>query len=158
MEEYANDDPRLVDYEADLEPYVRGYNNEGVLYQVMIHDKKLVGLVVISEEPVRLLEPIGTPMSSVLVIDYSMPMHILQEFANAALRIAKDNNVAYSFLDIPAEYVALVEYFISIGYSELAHSLRMSLDLKSYEAEQSNLRIVKVERENADDFIEKLME
>jgi len=158
MEEYANDDSRLEEFKSELEPYVGGYNDRKVPYQVFVHDRKIVGLVIRSEEPVRLIEPIGTPMSIIHITDYTMPIEIQQELADAALRIAKEHNAAYSFVDIPAEHDDLVKYFTSIGYSELAHSLRMSLDLNSYEAKQSNLRIVKVERKQVDDFIQKISE
>lgn len=158
LEEYANDDPRLEEYAIELEPYAAGYKDRNALYQVFIHDKKLVGLVVKSEEPINLIAPIGTPMSIVHVINYSMPSEIQKEFVDAALRIAKDYHAAYSFVDIPAEHNELVNYFIGIGYSELAHSLRMRLDLNSYEAKKSTLRVVKVEREEVDDFIETLLE
>lgn len=157
MEDYAHDDLRLEEYTEALEPYVGGYNARKVPYQVFVHDQKLVGIVVLSEEPIRLIEPIGTPMSIILVIDYSMPIDILQEFADAALRMAKECNAAYSFIDIPAEHDNLVKHFMSIGYVEMAHSLRMLLDLDDYEGESSTLRYVKVEREVVGDFIEDLM-
>jgi len=158
LEEYANDDPRLAEYAVELEPYDEGYKDRNALYQVFIHDSKLVGLIVKSEEPLQLIAPIGTPMSIVHVINYSMPDEIQKEFVEAALRISKEFHAAYSFVDIPAEHNELVNCFISGGYTELAHSLRMSLDLGSYEAKESTLRVVKVEREEVDDFIETLME
>jgi ribosomal protein S18 acetylase RimI-like enzyme len=157
LEELSHDDPKLKEYTEALDPYVGGYNARKVPYQVFVHDKKLVGIVVISEEPVRMIEPIGTPMSIVLVVDYSMPAEILQEFAEAALRIAKQRNAVYSFIDIPAEHEDLVNHFMSIGYSEIAHSLRMLLDLNDYEGGSSNLRFVKVEREDVGYFIEIIM-
>ncbi len=158
MEEYENDDPRLEEYAEELKPYVGGYNERKDPYHVFIHDKKLVGLVVKSEEPVRVIEPIGTPMSIVLITDYTISKEILQEFANASLRIAQDHHAAYSFIDIPAENDEIVNYFISIGYTELAHSLRMSYNLTSYDAKKSNLRVVKVQREEVNLFIDKAME
>ena len=157
MEDYAHDDPKLEEYTEALEPYIGGYNARKVPYQVFVHDKKLVGIVVISEEPVRLIEPIGTPMSIVLVVDYSMPTEILKQFADAALRMAKECNAAYSFIDIPAEHDNLVNHFMSIDYSEIAHSLRMQLDLADYEGKSSALRFVKVERKDVGDFIEIIM-
>ncbi len=148
----------MNEYAEALEPYVGGYNARRVPYQVFIHNKKLVGFIVVLEEPVKLLEPIGTPMSNIIVIDYSHTDDILKEFAEAALRIAKERNVVYSFVDIPAEHSILTDHFLSIGYSEIAHSLRMSRTLDDYESGANYLRIIKVEREEVKQFIEKLKE
>jgi GNAT superfamily N-acetyltransferase len=157
MDEYAHDDPKLAEFSEALEPYVKGHNARGIPYQVFVHNEKLVGYVVVAEEPIRLIEPIGTPMSFIVVIDYSTPIEVLQEFAEAALRIAQNKGVAYSFIDIPAENEKLIAHFLTIGYSEIAHSLRMSLDLASYEGEPSSLKIDKVKREEVGEFIEKIM-
>ncbi|MGY5880737.1 MAG: GNAT family N-acetyltransferase [Candidatus Thorarchaeota archaeon] len=154
----SHDDPRLVEFAEALEPYVGGYNARKVPYQVFIHDNELVGFVVVSEEPVKLLEPIGTPMSNIIVIDYSKPEEILKEFADGALRISKERNVVYSFIDVPAKYSTLIDHFSNIGYSEIAHSLRMERSLKDYESETCNLRVVPAKREEVQDFIEKLKE
>jgi hypothetical protein len=100
MQEFSQDDPKLQEYREALEPYVGGYNARKVPYKVFIHENELVGFVVVSEEPVKLLEPIGTPMSNIIVIDYSKPEEVLKEFADGAYRISKENNVVYSFIDI----------------------------------------------------------
>ncbi|MGY5857845.1 MAG: GNAT family N-acetyltransferase [Candidatus Thorarchaeota archaeon] len=158
LQEYSHNDPKLKEYAEALEPYVGGYNARSVPYQVFIHNQDLVGFVVVSEEPVKMIEPLGTPMSTIIVIDYTKSVEVLKEFAEGALRIAKERNVVYSFIDIPTEHSEFVDHFIKIGYSEVAHSLRMSRPLADYEGESSNLRIVKVKREEVNDFIEKLKE
>ncbi|MGY5873032.1 MAG: GNAT family N-acetyltransferase [Candidatus Thorarchaeota archaeon] len=158
LQEYSQDDPKLKEYAEALEPYVGGYNARNVPYQVFIHKQDLVGFVVVSEEPVKLIEPLGTPMSNIIVIDYTKPVDVLKEFADGALRIARERNVAYSFIDIPAERSKFVDHFIEIGYTEIAYSLRMNRSLADYEGEPCNLRIVKAKREEVHDFIEKLKE
>jgi len=156
LQEYSHDDPKLAEYVEALEPYVGGYNARKVPYQVFIHDGELVGLVVVSEEPVKLLEPIGTLMSNIIVIDYTKPIEILKEFADGALKISKERNVVYSFIDVPAKYSEFIDHFNTIGYSEIAHSLRMERSLNDYEGETCNLRVVPAKREEVQDFIEKL--
>jgi ribosomal protein S18 acetylase RimI-like enzyme len=156
LKEYSHDDPDLQEYAETLEPYVGGYNARKIPYQVFVHKQEVVGFVVVSVEPVRMLEPIGTPMSIVLVIDYSQPVQILKDIADNALRIAKERKLYYSFIDIPEEHHELVDYFLSIGYTEIAHSLRMSCPLADYVHGEYSLRFVKAKREEVHDFIESI--
>jgi len=158
LQEYSHDDPNLQEYAEVLEPYVADYNARNVPYQVFIHSKSLVGFIVVSEEPVRMLKPIGTLMSNIIVVDYSKPIEVLMEFADNALRISKERDVVYSFIDIPAKNNLIIDHFKEIGYSEIAHSLRMERKLDDYEGDQCNLKVVPAKREEVRDFIEKLKE
>ena len=158
LQEFSHDDPKLQEFAEALEPYVGGYNARKVPYQVFIHENEPVGFVVISEEPVKLLEPIGTLVSNIVVVDYSKPVEVLKEFADEVLRISKERSVVYSFIDVPTKHDSFIEHFMSIGYSEIAHSLRMARSLEDYEGERSNLRFVLARREEVPDFIENLKE
>jgi len=157
LQEYSHDDPKLDEYTDALEPYV-GHQQLLNPYQVFLHDNELVGFVVVSKEPFKLIEPIGTPLSNIIFVDYTKPVEVLKEFADCALRIAKERNVAYSIIDIPTEHSEFVDHFMSIGYSEIAHSLRMNRSLEDYVGESCNLIIVKVERDEVFEFIDKLTE
>ncbi len=158
LQEFFHDDPNLEKYREKLHPFVGGYNARGVPYHVFVYEDELVGIVVVSEEPVRLIEPIGTLMSNIVVIDYTKPIDVLKEFADACLRIAIDQDVVYSFIDISEEYNPLIEHFQSIGFEVIAHSLRMSRNLANYEHHPCKLRAERITREDVLEFIEKLKE
>jgi ribosomal protein S18 acetylase RimI-like enzyme len=97
-------------------------------------------------------------VSNIGVIDYKAPVEVLMEFADACLRIARVQDVVYSFIDIPEEHSLLIDHFQSIGYNVIAYSLRMNRNLGDYEKQSCKLRADKVEREEVLDFIDKLKE
>ncbi|MDF1538601.1 MAG: hypothetical protein P1Q69_06835, partial [Candidatus Thorarchaeota archaeon] len=99
MKTYSHDDPELKEYEETLADHVGGYRSRGVPFWVFIYEGTVVGIVVIDEEPVKLIDPIGTKVSVVVFTDFKIPVNALNEFVSGALNMAKEHDAAYSFID-----------------------------------------------------------
>ena len=63
----AKDDSDLAVYDDIIEPYVGGYNARNVPYWVLVENQQVIGIVVVGEEPLKVIEPMGTIVSVVLV-------------------------------------------------------------------------------------------
>lgn len=71
---------------------------------MFIKDYNPVGIVSVGKEPIQLLEPLGTPLSIIRVVDLESAEGILREFVSQALSISKEHDVEYAFTSLPAEY------------------------------------------------------
>ncbi len=156
LKSYSHSDSELQAYKETLDPYVGGYRARNVPFWVFIDEEKVVGIVVIDKEPLKLIDPIGTQVSVVLFTDYGLPENTLNEFASGALQMAQEHDAAYSFIDLPYEQKSLVDYFLSIGYKELAHTLRMQRDLDEEFKYDNNLRFENIGREEVNRFLDRL--
>lgn len=158
VEIYAHDDKALEKYSETVNKYLSSFIATGQPYWVAVHGGDVIGAVMDAVEPVHLIEPVGTPMSLLGIFDYGAPLHALRELTLEGLRIAKENEAAYSFIDVPAEHEELIDYFLEIGYKEIAHSLRMSRALDEEFVNVGDLRFEKVKREGLNDFLSTVKE
>jgi RimJ/RimL family protein N-acetyltransferase len=156
LKAYSKDDTELQDYKEAINDYVGGYDARGVTYWVCVKDHNVVGIVVVGEEPLHVIEPIGTTVSTVLIVDYEAPEEVMTEFANEALRLANDKDAAYSFIDLSSELTSIIDTFSKSGYSEIAHSFRMTCPLTERYVENNRIKFEKIAREDVNDFLEKL--
>ena len=158
MEIYAHDDKALEAHSEIVNKYLDSYIATGNPFWVAINESKAIGAVMAAVEPVRLIAPIGTPMSLLAVFDYDAPTHVLKRFASEGLRIAKEHDAHYSFIDVPEKHRPLIEHFKTIGYQEMARSLRMSRNLDEDFEDKGELRYEKVERNELDNFMRTMKE
>lgn len=150
----SHDDPGLKPLKDDLSSYTKRLDALGIPYWFFLEGSDPVGLVSISEEPVMLLEPPGTPLSIIRVIDPERSMETLEEFATKALTLSKDKEVDYSFISLPSRYNELVSQFENLGYKELADTYSMVCQLHGPYEPSEELRFERVERDWMDQFID----
>jgi ribosomal protein S18 acetylase RimI-like enzyme len=117
-----------------------------------------VGVVDVGREPVMLLEPPGTPLSTVRAVDPDRPSETLEEFAERSLELSREKGVEYSYFSAPARHEAVVSAFEKAGFLELADTFRMVCQLKGSYEPSGGLRFEGVGREELDDFIEHAIE
>ncbi len=158
LKSYTHDDSELEAYDETLQPYVGGYRARNVPFWVFIDDEKVVGIVVVDEEPVRLIEPIGTTVSVLLFTDYDLPSETLNEFASEALNLAKKKEAAYSFIELSSERKGLIEHFQSIGYKSMGYSILMIRDLDEDFNYDERLRFEKIGRDEVNNFLLRIKE
>ncbi len=158
MEALSEHDPEYQEYRNTLADYIEGYEAMGAIIWILVDSNKPVAIIAVGQEPLMLLEPIGTPVSVVNVLDYELSEESLTDFAMLARNISRDANVVYSFIDIPDKYRKVISSFESVGYCEEAHSLRMKYEIvKKFEVSE-DLSYEKVERENVDRFLTLMIE
>lgn len=158
MKALSEHDPEYQEYRNTLADYIEGYEAMGAIIWILVDSNKPVAIIAVGQEPLMLLEPIGTPVSVVNVLDYELSEESLTDFAMLARNISRDANVVYSFIDIPDKYRKVISSFESVGYCEEAHSLRMKYEIvKKFEVSE-DLSYEKVERENVDRFLTLMIE
>ncbi|MHA1927735.1 MAG: GNAT family N-acetyltransferase [Candidatus Thorarchaeota archaeon] len=158
MKTLTKKNSEIEKYSETLKPYVFGYDERNVPYWVLVNNDQVVGIVVVGEEPLKVIEPLGTIGSVVLVVDYNQPAEIMDKFATESLRIAKEQNAVYSLIDLPEKYDILVKSFETKGYEEISRSLTMSCKLDSDYDQELSLRFERIERKEALNFLNKLKE
>jgi GNAT superfamily N-acetyltransferase len=158
MKQYSHEDPDLEPYKEAISAYDKAYKAAGAPYWVFFEKKNPIGIVAVGKEPVRLLRPIGTPVSLIHILDYDIPSEAMCELASGMSKLFKDQEVDYAFVDIPAQHSELASCFTEHGFEEVAVSLRMALDLDGDFQQTSTLRFDKVNRDDVHQFIDHMRE
>lgn len=158
LEILSNDDPKLEPFKNQLSRHVEQAEMLGMPYWVFFEGADPVGVVDVGREPVMLLEPPGTPLSTVRAVDPDRPRETLEEFAERSLELSREKEVEYSYFSAPARNEAIVSSFEKAGFRELADTYRMVCQLKGPYEPSKGLRFEGVRREELDDFIEHAIE
>ncbi|MFB0557783.1 MAG: GNAT family N-acetyltransferase [Candidatus Bathyarchaeia archaeon] len=154
----SDDDPGLEPFKEKLSRHVRQAEMLGMPYWVFFEDADPIGVVDVGQEPVMLLEPLGTPLSTVRAIDPERQMETLKEFAKRSLELSREKGVEYSYFSVPARHEAIVSAFEEAGFRELADTYRMVCRLQGPYEPSGGLRFEAVGREELDGFIENAIE
>jgi ribosomal protein S18 acetylase RimI-like enzyme len=154
----SNDDPELEPFKDQLSKHVGQAEMMGMPYWVFFEGADPVGVVDVGREPVMLLEPPGTPLSTVRAVDPDRPRETLEEFAERSLELSRERGVEYSYFSAPARHEAVVSVFEAAGFRELADTYRMVCPLQGPYEPSGGLRFEGVRREKLDDFIEHAIE
>lgn len=154
----SNDDPELEPFKEKLSRHVGQAEVLGMPYWVFFEGADPVGVVDVGREPVMLLEPPGTPLSTVRAVDPDGPRETLEEFAERSLELSREKGVEYSYFSAPARHEAVVSAFEKAGFRELADTYRMVCQLEGPYEPSGGLRFEGVRREKLDDFIEHAIE
>ncbi len=88
-----------------------------------------IGVVITGKEPVRLLAPMGTRLAIVNLIQKNWSGDLLKEFASQTVKLALEQEAAYMTVELLAEEEAAIDSFAEAGFSVLADSFMMSLQL-----------------------------
>ncbi len=86
LEILSDDDPRLEPFKEKLSRHVRQAEMLRIPYWVFFECTDPIGVVDVGQEPVMLLEPPGTPLSTVRAVDPERQMETLKEFATRSLK------------------------------------------------------------------------
>ncbi len=146
------DAPEFAALKKKLEPNLSTLEALGGKIVVFAEDTQEVGAVYIGKEPLQLLEPIGTPLSRFFVLNFEHPPEILEEFAIKAMDAAKDANVFFAYIIIPADQSKLAAKFEELGFQRYAEKYTMELLLEAPKEPQLKLRYEQVKREEMDRF------
>ncbi|MBN2229801.1 MAG: GNAT family N-acetyltransferase [Candidatus Thorarchaeota archaeon] len=158
MKLLAQNDSELKDFAEVIQPYANDLDAQKIPYWVIVHEKSVIGIVVVGHEPLMLIEPVGTKVSIIYGINSNFPVDILNEFATLALKVAQEQDAAYSFIDVPFQQGTLIDQFFKVGYNELANSLRMSRPLDTSFESNDILRYERVKREEVNECLEIMKE
>lgn len=154
----SNDDPGLEPFKDQLSRHVGQAEMLGMPYWVFFEGADPIGVVDVGREPVMLLEPPGTPLSTVRAVDPDRPRETLEEFAARSLELSMEKDVEYSYFSAPARNEAVVSAFEEAGFQELADTYRMVCHLEGPYEPSGGLRFEGVGREELNGFIENTIE
>ena len=148
----AHDDPEIESIKDQISQYTKMIEPFGFTYQVYLNENDLVGIAFIGQEPMQLFKPIGTPLIRFLILDYDQPVEMLHAFADEVLNLAKDREVDFTYVNIPAGHTAITKHLEQIGFQELANRLEMTRPLDEIFEVSDTLRYERVQRKDLIQF------
>ena len=154
----SHTEPELQHFKEKISKYTAQAEAQQMKYWVLLKDSKPVYLVILGKEPVRLIAPIGTPLSIVKVIDPEVSKETLYAVAIKAIELSRENGAEYSYLWLPARYEEAVLQFKEAGYQELGDTYEMELLLDSFFESSNGLRFERVKRSDLNLFLQHMKE
>ena len=147
-------DPELQSIKEKISKYIGQAEAQGMSYWVILEDMNPVSVVILGEEPVRLIAPIGTPLSLVKIIDLRASRETLRAVASKAVELSEKGGTEYSYLGLPAKHEEAVLQFRDAGYQEFADTHEMECPLASSHEHSDGLRFERVERSDLNRFLQ----
>ncbi|MFX1604181.1 MAG: GNAT family N-acetyltransferase [Promethearchaeota archaeon] len=155
MKVISHKDPDLDPYRDEISEHVATYESMGLSYCLFVEETSPLAVYFTGHEPVNLLLPMGTPMSMIQVLDYSVSAEVHAEVVSEALRLGKKHGAKYVLSqDIPTEENSLLDVFKQKGFEVRRKWLRMKRSLKDIVEAQGVLKLETVEREDLRGFLE----
>lgn len=149
----SQDEPELQSIKENISKHVGQTEAQGMKYWVLLEDSNPVSVVTLGKEPVRLIAPIGTPLSLVKVIDTQASKETLRAVATQAIRLSKENGAKYFYFGLSARYEEAVLQFKEAGFQEPGDTLRMECPLDAAYNPSDTLRFERVQRSDLNRFL-----
>jgi ribosomal protein S18 acetylase RimI-like enzyme len=154
----SQDEPELQSIREKISKHIGQAEAQGMKYWVLLEDSNPVSVVTVGKEPVRLIAPIGTPLSLVRVIDTQASKETLRAVATQAIRLSEENGAEYSYIGFSARHEEAVPQFVEAGFQELGDTLRMECPLDAAYEPPDDLRFERVQRSDLNRFLHYLKE
>lgn len=134
MRTIAHDDPELRKFSDQISRHTRQSEVLGMDYWAFVEGSDPVGVLSIGKEPIQLIEPPGTPVAILSLVDPDKPRRTIREFAEGALAKSRERSVEYALAIINHEHLEQINQFKELDFKELddAYHMTCSLD-RSFE-------------------------
>ncbi|MCW4036872.1 MAG: hypothetical protein NWE75_06735, partial [Candidatus Bathyarchaeota archaeon] len=90
---YSSDNPELKQFYEQISRHTRQSEVLGMDYWVFVEGSDPVGVVSVGKEPIQLIEPPGTPVAILSIVDPDKPRRAIREFAEGALAKSRERSV-----------------------------------------------------------------
>jgi len=150
----SHNEPELQSIKKKISKYVGQAEAQGMDYWVILDGMNPVTVVILGEEPVRMIAPIGTPLSLVKLIDPRASRGTLRAAASKAVELSEKGGAEYSYTGFSARHEEAVLQFREAGYQELADTHEMELPLDAPYESPNGLRFERVERGDLNRFLQ----
>ena len=150
----SHSEPELQSIKEKISKYIGQAEAQGMSYWVILEDMNPVSVVILGEEPVRLIAPIGTPLSLVKIVDPRASRETMRAAAYKAVELSEKSGAEYSYLGLPSKYEEAVLQFRESGYQELADTHEMERPLDTPHEHSDGLRFERVERSDLNRFLQ----
>jgi GNAT superfamily N-acetyltransferase len=149
----SQDEPELQAIREKISRHVGQAEAQGMKYWVLLENENPAGIVMVGKEPVRLIAPLGTPLSLVRVIDAGASKETLRAVATQAIRLSEENGAEYSYVGFSARQEEAAPPFVEAGFRELGDTLQMECPLEEAYEPPDDLRFERVQRSDLDRFL-----
>jgi ribosomal protein S18 acetylase RimI-like enzyme len=150
----SQDEPELQSFREKISKHIGQAEAQGMKYWVLLEDSNPVSVVTVGKEPVRLIAPIGTPLSLVRVLDTQASKETLRAIATQAIRLSEENGAEYSYIGLSARFEEAVLQFVEAGFQELGDTHRMECPLDAAYEPPDALRFERVQRSELNRFLQ----
>lgn len=154
MRIFARDDPELRQFSERISRHTRQSEVMGMDYWVFVEGSDPVGVVSVGKEPIQLIEPPGTPVAILSLVDPKKPSRTIREFTEEAMAKMRENSVDYALAIINHRHSEPIKLFKEFGFHELDDAFRMTCSLKGNFEPSDILQYIRLERGDMRRFIE----
>ncbi len=154
MKKYSHTDPDLKPFLSKISKIAKRVEVMKLPYWVFVQNSKLVGIVIVGQEPIQLLAPPGTSMAFVELLDTEQPTEIIGSFATEALKLMSQKSVAYALAKFHFEENVAIDEFKKLAFREFDDCYQMTCQLDRSFKPSEELEIRRVEKEEMRQFIE----
>ena len=158
MRTYSRDDPELKQFSEQISRHTRQSEVLGMDYWVFVEGSDPVGVVSVGKEPIQLIEPPGTPVAILSVVNPDKPRRAIREFAEGALAKSRERSVEYALAIVNHRHSGPISQFKELGFRELDDAYRMTCSLEGVFEPSDVLQYIRLERGEMRRFIELAVE
>lgn len=145
----------LDKFREKISNYVETYESMGFEYWVFLVESNPIAIFFLGKEPVNLIEPPGTVVSMIEIIDYDKAYDNIKDITTKAINMGKEKSVKYVFVSsLPEEQIEIVRALKQQGFKEKSRWYRMERSLDNIDTPQGILRLDKIEREKVKEFLD----
>lgn len=153
MKAYPHDNPKIKTVLDKISKYTKQAETMKMPYWVFMENLTPAGILTIGKEPVQLIEPPGTSMAILWLIDFKQSKEKIREFISQALDIAVKHEIKYALAHFYFDEKEAIEQFKVVGFEDFDDAYQMICPLgKSFQFSRE-LQFRQVQREEMRQFI-----
>lgn len=153
MKIYSHDDSEIKPVLDKISKYTKQAKVLGFPYWVFMEDADPIGIVVVGQEPVQLIEPPGTRLAILQIVDFEQSREKIRGFTSQALEFAIEQDIQYALVYLPFEEREATEEFKAVGFKGFDDSYQMVCQLDKPFQPSSELKFHRVQRDEMRNFI-----
>jgi ribosomal protein S18 acetylase RimI-like enzyme len=155
MKIISSKDPVPDNFIDKFSRYIKTLESMGFDYYIFMKNSDPIVIFFLGEEPINLIEPIGSPVGEMKIINYKEAQEKIEEIASKIIDMKTKNNLRYIFISaIPEQEKKLVNSLKSYGFKMKEQWYRMERPLDQLETYKGTLTFKKIERQQVKEFLE----
>jgi len=150
----SSKDPIHEEFLDKISQYIKTMESMGFDYYIFMKNSDPIVIFFLGKEPINLIEPIGSPVGEMKIIDYKEAQKSIEEITSKILDTKAKNNLRYVFISaIPEQEINLVNSLKSYDFKVKAQWYRMERPLDQLEPYKGTLIFKKIERQQVKEFL-----
>jgi ribosomal-protein-alanine N-acetyltransferase len=150
---FSHDEPELLRFKEKISKYIGQAETQNMPYWVILEGEIPISVIILGIEPVRLIAPIGTPMTVVKIIESPKIDNNWGEIARESIKISEEKSAKYSYVQFTVNQTNDANRFIDAGYENFGETYEMECTLESKYFNSKNIQFERVQRDELNHFL-----